>query len=612
MKKLLFSLFFILLIGKVEAQELSGDYYIPNQSAGQNGYSLLSDAIYDLNNKGMSGNVTFHINADITETDDIRLGVNTQDYTLTIKPAPGASPTINLQQGNTTTGDATVITGAFIIGSPVANKTNMVYTNNLVIDGSNTEDGTTRDMIIQGPVTTNQKSVIAIFGDNDNVMVKNCVIINNCSNQYANACFIVTNYVTINEGDQSVNNFSPDNLTIQNNELYSLYGGGSDGIYINNNGGTPTTGMVGLLIEENIISSAYRGIRVSYTDEAKISGNTISVNQVVSNNAAGIILEPNVNDTDGTIDICNNKLINLSTLNINYANNNGIMGIDCEYILPKTVNIYNNTVMMTGPTREITKDSRIYGIRSTGNATCNIYHNTIYIPEMMDMNDFARSSVAGIVFGGKGDVPPIGGFTTVKNNIVIGEESLMKYWCILRLGNSGVFTSENNIFYCATGTNGYIGAHDGTDTKTLDEWRTESRQDANSKSKHVNFEDLSTANLLLTGISIGDTDLGVNALPEVTKDILGNERHTPLAYAGAHEPNDLNSSSILLIDDIRIQIITSRVGIEVLMEKEAEIRLYSINGALIDKARVDSKYVKNLNAGVYIIQIESKVFKFVI
>ncbi len=58
-------------------------------------------------------------------------------------------------------------------------------------------------------------------------------------------------------------------------------------------------------------------------------------------------------------------------------------------------------------------------------------------------------------------------------------------------------------------------------------------------------------------------------------------------------------------------IIRTSNGIEVQLDRAANIELYTINGVIIDKARVVGTYTRELNSGVYIIRIDGKSTKFV-
>lgn len=610
MKKFYLVLGLAMILTDVNAQALSGDYYIPNHSVGQNGYSTLGEAVRDLNRKGLVGDVTFYINANVTESEQIYLAVNTQGHTVTIKPQQGTSPILDLTNATQVGGGK--IDGVFVIGSSSHEKTDMVDTHNIVIDGSNTKGGTTRDLIIQGPVTTKQLSTIVVFGNNDNFILKNCKLVHQSGADYHNAALMITN-VNLTMPDGSKVDKLPDNVSVLNNEIDAVGGRGADCIYVNTNG-TPAEGAVGWHIDGNILNANYTGIQLQYVDKAIISNNTIAVTQTNSSNSTAILLDEKVSDvSEGVINIHGNRLVKLTTLNKIWANNNGIIGINNQYKAPKEVNIYNNMVTLTGPSVPEAKDCRIYAIRCTGSATNNVYHNTIYIPTMLTMNNPGQSVIGGLVFGGKGDVDPLGGWTTFANNIIVGDETSMKYHAIMRYGTSGMFESNHNIVYTTPAPNAYVGYFEGRSVKTLAEWQEISECDKNSAEKNVTFVDKEHADLFLSGQSIGDPDLQVPLIEGYTLDITGATRSGDKTYAGAHDPGEIATS---IEDDggdeknFTVHTIGSTLTLRI--QGTARIELYSVNGVLIEKAQFNGNYTKHLERGCYLLKLNGSVVKFVI
>jgi hypothetical protein len=113
----------------VQIGPLSGAYYIP-QGSYSRGYDKLSTAVKNLNENGVGGNVTFYITGDITESENIFLGVNMGSYTLTIKPDADADRTITF----TKTTDNASSSGGFIIGLR-SDDWARIKTDNIIIDG---------------------------------------------------------------------------------------------------------------------------------------------------------------------------------------------------------------------------------------------------------------------------------------------------------------------------------------------------------------------------------------------------------------------------------------------------------------------------------------------
>ena len=520
---------------------LSGDYYIP-QNGNAKGYNLLSTAVTNLNANGMSANVNFYITGNITEPANIGLGVNTGGFNLTIKPNTGITPTITFTDGTTSQN----IDGHFVIGSPTFANTNLIPTNNVIIDGSNIVDGTTKDLTINGPATALQRSVFRIFGNNDYITIKNCIINDFSSSSSSHSPLNITDYT----------NLAPDFLTIENNTLTAISGNGGLGVYLSNSG-TVTIGMTNITIKDNTITHrGTRGIMCNYVSDANIYGNSISANlQLGSGAGAGIYLTTGTTPA-GTFNIYNNQFSNLQFLNNTAAASNGYIAIDNTLATPKIVNINNNFI--TGfVTIAAVSNSKIYGIRHTSTSTSNIYNNTIVLPEMTNMTTFGSSYIAGIVFATAAttEASPTGTIN-IKNNIIISNETTMKTWGIRRVGTGGTFTSnKNDIYYDESNLLGYSGYWNNADQQTLLNWQSASSQDANSKSKAVNFVDVATGDLHLAGGSLGDTDLIAEVLATVTTDIDGETRSLTFPYMGADEnlanllPVELTKFDATLVDD---------------------------------------------------------------
>jgi hypothetical protein len=196
------------------------------------------------------------------------------------------------------------------------------------------------------------------------------------------------------------------------------------------------------------------------------------------------------------------------------------------------------------------------------------------------------------------------------NNILITQEDDIASYCIYQAGT--LTTSDYNVLHRTGTVNAKIGYAAALARATLSDWQTGSTKDANSKSVNVTFENAATGDLRIAGLSVQDINLKVPFLATVTTDILGTIRNTEFTYAGAHE-STLPFLSTGFDNGEQIQPIIRRTmsGIEVQLNGEAAIELYTINGVLIDKARVDGLYSRDLNNGLYIIRIDGKTTKFV-
>lgn len=530
MKKLL-TLFFVVLIATAGwSAGLSGIYSIGATTIGgeAGNYASLAAAVTSLNSNGVAGPCTFYFTDNTTYTDTaVSLGCpgTSSSNTITFKPYTGVTATINF-----TSEFSKSIDGMWIIGSPNNLNSNLVPTHYVTIDGSNSAGGSSKDLTIQGPVTLLQRSVFRIFGDNNYVTIKNCIINNRSSSASSTSPIQFTNY------NASSVNYIPDNFTIHNNTLSSVAGNGGQGVFLSNSG-TPTAGMTGAVVSNNIISHrGTRGIMCNYVNDANIWGNSISADmQLGSGAGAGIWLSTGTSAA-GTFNIYNNKFSDLKTLNNTAGASNGYIAIDNQFASPKIVNIYNNFITGFFITSAVS-NSKLYGIRHTGSSTSNVYHNSIYVPELTNMTTFGSSYISGIAFATAAttEASPTGTMT-LKNNIIITNETSMKTWGIRRVGTGGTFSSDyNDIYYNIANSLGYVGFDNASDQQSLANWIANTAYDDSSKSVSVLFS--SPPDLHLSGGSIGDQNLKGTFLAAVTTDIDGDPRNTaPIGpYMGADE-----------------------------------------------------------------------------
>ncbi|QOJ27394.1 MAG: hypothetical protein HRU80_00360 [Ignavibacteriales bacterium] len=523
--------------GTLNVSGLTGTYYIgtagTKPGGGNPDFTTLKAACDNLNANIVDGNVTYLITSDLTEANDVFIGANTNSFTVTFKPYTGLNPVINFTQTTLHALTATTgIDGHLVIGSPTGTNDNMIKTDRIVIDGSNENNGTTKNLTINGAATSLQKSVIRIFGDNDNNHIKNCIINTASTSGSSNAPVQATLRFS------SSTNYQPDNLTIQNNTLNATSGNGANGVFINNSG-SATTGLSNLVVRENVIFARVRAIYVSYTINSDIYGNTIEMNSQADQSAAGIILTTNF-AAAGTFNIYNNNIKRLRSLNITSGASSGIIGIDNQNVSPKIVNIYNNFISGF-ESASSTTNTKFYGIRVANSSTSNVYYNTIYIPEMTNFSSFGTSFIAGIVFATAAttEASPTG-TVNLKNNIIVSNETSMKVWNIRRVGSSGTFTSDyNDLFFNSANPSGYMGYFDASDYQSLSDWRTVSSQDANSISADPLFHNPSNLHVL----PVSPVASAGTPIESYTVDFDGQVRSGTNPSLGADEVTPVNQSS---------------------------------------------------------------------
>ena len=496
MKKLLTLIILVMIIGYGQqyGQALSGTYYIGDPGTKPGGgdpeYATLKAACDDINSKGLSNNVSFYITSNLTENTNVTLGINSE-YEILFKPAPTVTPTVTYTQSADNSG----ISGAFVIGYATSSGV-MIPTKNIVIDGSNSDGGTTRDLKFISATGTNAYP-FRIRGNCDNITIKNCEI---TANKSTIAYSIWLNPVL----DTGVN-YIPDNCTIENCNISSATSNSGTAIHISRSG-TTTESMKNTLIKNCMIIAKHRGIHLDgFTENITIEKNTFEVTQTNSGYLSACI-NGNAIYSTGIVNIFNNDFRKIST--VNTSTSYGIRGITASgggtwYI----VNNFFGGFSGGGSLNELT------AVRC--GSTCVIYNNTIY------MNN--QTTSGGIYRG----IWVAAGNPLIENNIIYNLEDDYVTYNFYGLG-----TSDFNNLYRNGTLNSKIGYY-LADRSTLDDWKNATGQDQNSVSKVVSFA--SSTDFHLNYYSQGDFDLAGTPIESVTTDIDGNLRNSTYPYMGADE-----------------------------------------------------------------------------
>jgi len=569
MKKITLLMVYLTTTMLIMAQ-LSGTYTVGSGGT----YATLKAATDDLNAVGMSGNVLFSIISDISETAPVKIAVATGSYTITIKPAATVTPTLTFS-GCVTTAGATQYSG-FAVDN----------TNNVIIDGSNTTGGTTKDMTFKMNDGTNGRNIIQLFGNCDNSSVKNLNIIYQAPMSTANT----TRGIYLNgQSTGACDNFTVENCEIGSETLTPYYSISATGystgpIYCSN-----------INIKKNILYGRIRPIYLYYVGTAsttsEVSGNTIYTYGGLNATTTYTIMG---NYWSGTLNVYNNKLPVITT---NNTVTSGIFGF--SFLAAQTgaiANVYNNTfggVIVAAGTGLPSVISLMY---LQDNATYNLYHNTFYYPILTNQNT-ERSCIH--ISGASANV-------NLYNNIIINETDAANSYCIWK--SNGTLTSDNNLLF-VSGSNANIGYVGSTARKTLTDWQDAGfNYDTNSKSANVHFVNAAIGNLDIAPASYQDANLQVTRITEVPNDINGNPRYRE-TYKGAYE------SEMFIINDNATPTLSARIlrtyeGVQIELEGTSTVEIYTTSGVLIDKVRTSGTYTKDLNNGVYIIRIDGQATKF--
>ena len=174
MKKLV-TLLFVVIFVQMSFGQFSGDY---NIGTGQT-YTTLKAACDAINAGTVTGNITLYITSDLTESANVGLGVNTNGFSITIRPDADANRTITFTQ----LADNSSPTGHFVIGYPTSGLTvawsdaNTIATSNVTIDGYAVAGSTKRLTFTNTSASHTNARVIVVVGACQNTIIKNCIII---------------------------------------------------------------------------------------------------------------------------------------------------------------------------------------------------------------------------------------------------------------------------------------------------------------------------------------------------------------------------------------------------------------------------------------------------
>ncbi|MEA3496264.1 MAG: T9SS type A sorting domain-containing protein [Bacteroidota bacterium] len=483
------------------AVDYSGSYDIG--SAGD--FTSLKSACDSLSSSknNVIGNCTFYITEDLTEDENVGLGVDPGSYTITFKPDAGTTPTIYFSQ----TTDNSAPSGGWLLGiTDPDNWANITTTKNIIIDGSNDGSDSKNLTLTNGGSAHNGTSPIVFVGGVSDCEIKNTVI--TTASTVRKAVYIRTDAPNI-----------PNNITIDNCDITANSSWDCAGIYFYYHG-DHTAYSNNIDIKNCKITARHRGIFLYQVEDINIYNNEIKINQtggdVLSHAIFGYYYMPTTSD----IKIYNNNFTQLATNNSS-SGSYGICAIECGY---SNVNyyIYNNTIAGFDPTTTASNPScQLYAIHAHSYNYVTAYYNTINMVDLNFNSGTGTLDYRGISFYHSPK--------TFKNNIIVNNEADDTTYCMYRAGST-TLTSDYNDLYVASpkGMTGYWNEN----CETLTEWQDSSSQDANSNNVDVNF--VSSTDLHLAGSSLGDTELiGTPLGASYDTDIDGDNRDDTYPYMGA-------------------------------------------------------------------------------
>lgn len=494
-------------------------------------YTSLYDASIALKNHTWTDDMVWLITSDLTET--LNCGIhNASAYSFTIRPDADADRTITFETPKDNYGPS----GNFVIGGVSENtdaddesNNNNIFDNddnirwacattrNLTIDGY-AEGATTRRLKIVGGSVGG--TAILIYGDVATTTIKNCIVE---SNRASGTGYDITvraeNKNAIPNTDQH-----PVGIVIDNCHLVSTLSSSGQGVYFNSKQRSTDAGLVENTIIRNCeIEVKHRAIFIEGLSNLDVTNCVISVIQQAGG-MPSFGIQGN-NSVRGTINIKNNHFTDLKSVGYSTDADYGIVGIGASYGNAQTVwKIENNIFSGLDALPSSYKYCRLCAIRCGD--SCVIRHNTFVMPTLSrNPSSTALTSSYPIsllyLAGSKHYI--------VENNIFVSHEKVANN-SLIRTG-APMDKVKHNVFY-HDGGSAYITAS-ASSCQDMTAYNT-AYPDAASTWKEAKFN----ADMSLAEASIGDFDLAVAKLNDITTDINGEDRHDP-TYAGAEAPGYL-------------------------------------------------------------------------
>lgn len=485
---------------------LSGDYFIP-QGGNPQGFATLADAISAANIDGISGTVRFLVDGDLAETGASLLLTRT-DFSSTnnliIKPAPTKTPTITIT-GCTATAGANQYAGLTLSGCSY-----------VTIDGSNSA-GASRDLSLVMNDGTNGRDGIVLYGNCDNVTIKNVKVRYTVIGSTATGRGIYIN----GQSTGAVDNGTIDNCEIGEN-LPALVGP-HHGIGFTGSSGSSIHCTNGV-ISNNTLYANIRGINLFWANASSstlnIYGNTISVLNPVTGNVTWGVLQQTY---AGTTNFYGNRV---QTMIQKSTGTQGIYGFGTlSGQASAELNIYNNFLggafdhQGTGIPASI--DVISFQDAPIG-AVVRVYYNTVVLN---DMTKTASTRMTAMRFN-----PAAATTFDVRDNIFINNKDAAVAYGVYFGGSTITFTSNYNDIF-ASGATANVGFATSV-RQTLLDWQTASTQDANSVSQAPIFVSATDLHLDVTAVPYF---LAGTPIASYTTDFDGQTRSLTSPYMGADE-----------------------------------------------------------------------------
>lgn len=581
MKKITFlAIVTLLSITGAHAVSMSGTYKVGTTTGAD--FASLSAAVAAINSATIEGNLVLEITSDITEPANFGLAKDLGTYTLTIRPDMDMDRTITFTQATANTFPV----GHFVIGYQAAgfalavSDTYHVGTSNVTIDGYAVGGTTKRLKFTTTAASLAGSALITVYGNSDNVTIKNCMLENNSTAATPRAIYYYSR--TVNDVIEAV----PDNLTIENNHISSMGSPTGQGI-VGVNSGTGSARPANMKILNNYILAQGRCMELHYFGAGLlVQGNEIKLSQ--QGNAGTTNYALWIRTGVGPVNIIGNKFTEISTKEAGTTGTLGTRAISCGSI---EHNIFNNTfsgMNRTGAATASVHQSYIFLI-----GTGKVYNNTFYMPAL------TAASTPGDYIAIQTQNSKV---FDIKNNIFVSDDDNKAVF----IRDVNTTAPDYNIYYLRAGN---TNAKVVSTYATLADYKTaNATHDINSKSVNVEFTDAAAGDLRLTGNSVSDANLLVPSLTEVPTDMFGTTR-LATTFAGAHQADYVQTGTSAALLSGAIQ--KTSEGISINLKERSELSIHTISGQLVDKTTVTGSYNRNLPTGMYIVTINGVTTKYI-
>lgn len=512
-----------------------GTNHVPGEVAH---YASLKAACDSLNDS--SGVITsdhlYYITSSLTEPTNVNIGLNTNGHTITFRPYTGTTDTITFTQ----TADNSGLSGQWVIG--VKNLTTGSggnygltendSTDNIVIDGSNTVGGTTRDLSLFNVAGTSLYDyTVRVFGNCDNITIKNLniTLVNNSASSSSSYGFAVTARHSNAAGETNVD-YVPHNITLDNCNISNTTNTYGQGIYVSPSGAIAHF-PYNIVFSNNKITATTRGVFLYDAGNTDIYGNDISLVQPSAGFLSEGIFAWIIGSSSYVTNIYDNNISLLQTGNTTAQASLGGYGLAGIWITSAGVyNIYNNTIsnfvlpsLAQGTYAGIGLQTAAAGV------TANVYYNSIYMANTNTAGTIVQAPFIMDLTGTGGQI------ADVKDNIFASNVTkYATYDMYVTSGNTGTLNSDYNLLD-AQNDSAKVGSYAGTVCATLSDWQTASSKDSHSVSGPAQFVSPTDLHINLSALPVSAANNAGTPISGITTDADGNARNATHPDIGAYE-----------------------------------------------------------------------------